>query len=242
MNFSRSLFLLCVSAFATGSLGAERSTQLLKLPGNVGELITHHKARSAARRSTLEQAPTWPVLGKPVAQNDNNEGVLPLFGPDMIEYSAEYDATYCQIAAAAEFCENNDPNVYANLFKVLCPISCEQDPVDFCVQDDGMAAYYSGKIALGMLDASGGCATLKSSLGHNPINSIDLKQYTFCDHDAFGIMCPETCNTNCWSWPYPYKTMVYLPDCKEVVTFPAAMHKEMTKNVASPGDLTICPP
>lgn len=232
------LFTLLVSASAITAIPDPK----FNITEDFSTLAQKLKAFSGApnRRSQLT-VPETDALVYATPQNDNNAGVLPLFGPVITQVIEQNPgASECIVAAALDYCTS----AFAFLFKALCPITCAtvtgEPPEGFCEQDDLLASSYAVFINLEIDNTN--CATMAADMKGRLIVHSDNEEFMFCEHPALGLFCADTCNVNCWSWPPPLTTKAWLPGCQEYVATPKQYYKPMLKNAAEAGDSTICPP
>mmetsp|Transcript_39387 Transcript_39387/g.54713 ORF Transcript_39387/g.54713 Transcript_39387/m.54713 type:complete len:249 (+) Transcript_39387:125-871(+) len=132
----------------------------------------------------------------------------------------------------------------AHLTRAICPMTCNVPAEEFCKGDQGdLVNLYLSEIGVPDVMRGNSCDDALRNFGSNElIQHPNGHLYQFCEEPAIGLLCQEACDTNCWSWPPPMTTKVFLPGCMETIAVPTDMHKLMYKNTAGAGDTTICPP
>mmetsp|Transcript_5708 Transcript_5708/g.6541 ORF Transcript_5708/g.6541 Transcript_5708/m.6541 type:complete len:243 (+) Transcript_5708:56-784(+) len=241
---ARTLFLRAITFFALTGASVFAQQHKFSLPENAHELVAAHKLATAgkepvARRMALNvEATDALALASPT--QDNNNAVLPLFGPDIMDVASQNGVSYCQVTTALNFCDGD----FKELFQVLCPISCVQPEEEFCVQNDQLAATYLGAINLAVQGST--CDEFKANMGDRQVFHPDNSWYLFCEHPGLGLMCSEACKINCWYWPPPETMKVFLPSCDDTVAIPTNYYPPMKENRATPDSAAnfagICPP
>jgi len=197
--------------------------------------------------------PTYEIP-KPSPSGENDEAVDALFG---------YAGASCAYIQSQGVCEY--PSEWGwDIFKKLCPVSCQNSGLDFCPggDEDGWLLTYAYFLygspeegtdaydwVMGMY--GNGCAKSPEIMAEGTPDQTMVWQYSTggtptwpCNNPAISLFCAETCKTNCWAWPAPRSQKVYLPSCGRHVDVPMAVHRRMAANEADPGGdgTAVCPP
>lgn len=184
-----------------------------------------------------DPSPKYFKMTPPVMDADYSLGAL--FG--------DPEGVSCAMVAPFGFCD--EP-----VIKSICQKTCGSPGDDYCHDDNDemMMAYFSSLFGPGQLDLSDTtCKDLAPGGKRDKIINYPNGEQNFpCTDPALALLCPETCKTNCWSFPPLRATQVYLPGCHstEGTASPTSMliakdaQRLMHKTVTDSSRVNQCPP
>lgn len=144
----------------------------------------------------------------------------------------------------------------------MCPVTCgmASDDDSFCSEDQNEAMeHYWDFLEMESMDG----ASLKGALSGKEESACKLiapgamydMQIAYDDGPRLGpcsspqvaLLCPESCHTNCWSFPPMPTTKVVLPSCGSPPQDPSVLEiatpaHRLNRNRMVSGDPPICPP
>lgn len=149
--------------------------------------------------------------------------------------------------AKEDLCE--DPTALDFGIKYMCPVSCNLPQEEFCNEDNDMMMYeYVSMYYLAMpfeqFDSyfASGCANAVATIGQSMETLVypNGDAYGFCEEPYLALACSKSCETNCWTWPPPPQTKVFVPGCQQTMMFPSELQTHM-RNTYRAG-ASVCPP